>query len=112
MKRWLFWAHFSLVLFMVVVAVPVTKAAQQKPILEQSFQIVPDGIVEVDNSTGGGVQIQTWDENYVHIKAEKVNPANQPVYFSEVSFAASESTIVVGCHPADPDVRTERQLKG
>jgi VWFA-related protein len=103
MERRLLWPYFSFVLVFVLWG-NVWGNPQKTPTFEQSFQILPGGTVEVDNPSGS-VQFQTWDENYVHIKAEKVSPAGQPVFFSDVTIAASESTIVVGCRPSSADVR-------
>jgi VWFA-related protein len=97
------------VLVVLVSSVLVMGATQRPPTLEQSFQIQPGGTVEVDNPSGG-VQVQTWDETYVHIKAEKVSPPGQPVYFSDITFAASEETIVIGCYPTDPQARINLTL--
>lgn len=97
------------VLVVLVGSVLVVGATQKTPTLEQSFQIQPGGTVEVDNP-GGGVQVQMWDETYVHVKAEKVSPPGQPVYFSDITFAASEETVVIGCYPADPQARINLTL--
>jgi VWFA-related protein len=84
-------------------------AKQKQPTLDQSFQLAPGGTVEVENSTGD-VQIHTWDETYVRVVAEKVSPPGQPVYFSDITFAASESTIVIGCNPTDPQAHIQLTL--
>lgn len=103
MKRWFLWCCLSMVLVSMVGG--LSRAHSQKPpTFEQSFQILPGGTVEIENPSGR-VQLETWDEPYVHIKAEKVRPVGQPVFFSEISIAASESTIVVGCRPSGADVR-------
>lgn len=103
MKRWFLWCCLSMVLVSVVGGLSWAHS-QKPPTFEQSFQILPGGTVEIENPSGR-VQLETWDEPYVHVKAEKVRPAGQPVFFSEISIAASESTIVVGCRPSGADVR-------
>lgn len=110
MKRALSCCRIHLAVLVILVgSVLAESATQRPPTLEQSFQIQPGGTVEVDNPSGS-VQVQMWDETYVHVKAEKVNPPGQPVYFSDVTFAASETTIVIGCYPTDPQARINLTL--
>ncbi|MBI3951683.1 MAG: VWA domain-containing protein [Acidobacteria bacterium] len=105
MKGWSFFPHSILTMLVLVGGHALVLAAvQEPPTFEQSFQILPGGTVEVDNPIGG-IQVQTWDETYVHVRAEKISPPGQPVFFSDLTIAASESTIVIGCHPADPQAR-------
>ncbi|MCS6805177.1 MAG: VWA domain-containing protein [Acidobacteriota bacterium] len=105
MKRRFLWRCLSMVLVSMVGGV-AWASSQKPPAFEQSFQILPGGTVEIDNPSGR-VQVETWNEHYVHVKAEKISPAGQPVFFSELSIAASESTIVVGCRPSSADVRID-----
>lgn len=106
MKMWSSTFRFSFTAGSLLVIFLVSSGFSQHRTLEQSFQIRPGGTVEVTNPTGG-VKIEIWDKSFVHIRAEKVHPAGEPVYFSDVTFAASESTIVVGCYPDDPGVRID-----
>lgn len=106
MKVWSSVFRFSFITGSLLVISLVASGFSQRQTLEQSFQIRPGGTVEVTNPTGG-VKIEIWDKPFVHVKAEKVHPPGEPVYFSDVTFAASESTIVVGCYPDDPGVRID-----